>query len=48
MSNEQLADLENTISAKVLELKTAANKKEVIAELTLLLDERNRKCEFLK
>ena len=48
MSNEQLADLENKISAKVLELKTAANKKEVIAEITLLLDERNRKCKFLK
>ena len=48
MSNEQLADLENKISAKVLELKTAANKKEVIAEITLLLDERNRECKFLK
>ena len=48
MSNEQLADLENKISAKVLELKTAANKVEIITELTLLLDERNKKCKILK
>lgn len=48
MSNEQLADLENKISTKVLELKTAANKVEVIAELNSLLDERNKKCKILK
>ena len=48
MSNEQLADLENKISAKVLELKTEANKVEVITELTSLLDERNKKCKILK
>jgi hypothetical protein len=48
MSNEQLTDLENKISAKVLELKTAANKVEIITELTLLLDERNKKCKILK
>lgn len=48
MSNEQLADLENKISAKVLELKTAVNKVEIITELTLLLDERNNECKILK
>lgn len=48
MSNEQLADSENKISAKVLELKTAVNKVEIITELTLLLDERNNECKILK
>ena len=48
MSNEQLADLENKISTKVLKLKTAANKVEIITELTSLLDERNKKCKILK
>ena len=52
MSNEQLMDLENKISAKVselvLKLKTATNKVEIITELTLLLDERNKKCKILK
>lgn len=48
MSNEQLTDLENKISGKVLELKTVANKVEIITELTSLLDERNKKCKILK
>ena len=48
MSNEQLADLENKISTKVLELKAAANKVEIITELTSLLDERNKKCRVKK
>ena len=48
MSNEQLADLENQISSKELELKTTANKVIVITELSLLLDERNKKCKILK
>ena len=48
MSNEQLADMENKISVKVMELKTAANKVEIITELTSLLDERNKKCKILK
>ena len=48
MSNEQLADLENKISVKVMELKTAVNKVEIITELTSLLDERNKKCKNLK
>lgn len=48
MSNEQLMDLENKISTKGLKLKTATNKVEIITELTLLLDERNKKCKILK
>ena len=48
MSSEQLADLENKISAKVMELKTAANKMAIITELNSLLDERNKKCKILK
>ena len=48
MSNEQLADMENKISVKVMELKTAANKVEIITELTSLLDDRNKKCKILK
>ena len=48
MGNEQLADLENKISTKVAELKTASNKLEIITELNLLLDERNKKSRILK
>lgn len=48
MSSEKLANLENKISAKVLELKTAPNKVEIITELNSLLDERNKKCKNLK
>lgn len=48
MSSEKLANLENKISAKVLELKTAPNKVEIIIELNSLLDERNKKCKNLK
>ena len=48
MSNEQLADLENKISGKVVELKTTTSKMEIIAELNSLLDERNKKCRILK
>ena len=48
MSNEQLTDLENMISVKVAELKTATNKAELITELNSLLDERNKKCKILK
>ena len=48
MSNEQLADLENRISIKAAELKTASCKLEIITELNSLLDERNKKCKILK
>ena len=46
MSSEQLADLENKISVKAMELKTAANKVEIITELTSLLDERIKNAKF--
>lgn len=48
MSHEQLADLDQQLVAKVSELKTATNKGEIIAEILLLLDERNKKCRILK
>lgn len=48
MSNEQIADLEKKISIKAAEIKTAANKLEIITELNSLLDERNKKCKILK
>ena len=48
MSSEKLANLENKISAKVLELKTAPNKVEIITELNSLLDERSKKCRIQK
>lgn len=48
MSNEQLADLENKISIKAAELKTASSKLEIITELNSLMDERNKKCKILK
>ena len=48
MSNEQLADLENKISTKVAELKTASSKLVIITELNSLLDERDKKCKILK
>lgn len=48
MSHEQLADLEDVISVKVTELKTAANRAEIITELNSLLDKRNKKCKILK
>ena len=48
MSSEQLVDLENKISIKAAELKTASSKLEIITELNSLLDERNKKCKILK
>ena len=48
MSSEQLADLENKISTKIEELKTNSSQLEIITELNLLLDERNKKCIILK
>ena len=47
-SNEPSADLENKISIKAAELKTASSKLEIITELNSLLDERNKKCKILK
>ena len=48
MNNEQLADLEDKISTKIEELKTTSSQLEIITELNSLLDERNKKCKFLK
>ena len=48
MSNEQIADIEDRITAKIAELKSATDKAKIIAELNLLLDERNRKIKILK
>ena len=48
MSHEMLGELESRISAKVEEMKTATDKKGIIAEVTTLLTERNKKCKILK
>lgn len=48
MSNVVLADLEARIREKVTALRTADHKLEIIAELDLLLAERNRKAKILK
>ena len=48
MSHEMLGELESRISAKVEEMKTATDKKGLVAEVTTLLTERNKKCKILK
>ena len=48
MSHEMLGELESIISAKVEEMKTAADKIALIEEITTLLTERNKKCKILK
>lgn len=48
MSHEILGELESSISAKVEEMKTVADKKVLIEEVTILLTERNKKCKILK
>lgn len=48
MSHEKLAALEGKIVDKVDELKTSENKMEIIKEIGLLFDERNRKCIIMK
>ena len=48
MSNAALADIEAEIAGKVAALKTADHKAEVIAEVKLLLAERNKKAKLLK
>lgn len=48
MSNVALADSEARIREKVTALRTADHKLEIIAELDLLLAERNRKAKILK
>ena len=48
MSNVALADLEARIREKVTALRTDDHKLEIIAELDLLLTERNKKAKILK
>jgi hypothetical protein len=52
VSHDALAPLENSISAKVSELSAAASSggdvSALCEEITLLLDDRNSKCKFLK
>ena len=48
MSNEQIADIEDQITEKITDLKSAADKVEIIKELNSLLDERNKKIKNLK
>lgn len=48
MSNDSLAEVEEAITAKIAELKSASDKIAVIQELNLLLMERNKKAKLLK
>ena len=48
MSHEMLGDLESRITAKVEEMKTAADKKALLEDVEKLLIERNKKCKILK
>ncbi len=48
MSNEELTDAEKNIEDKIAELKTAGDKAKLVAEIDMLLDERNKKCKALK
>lgn len=44
----QIADIENRITAKISEMKSATDKSKIINELNSLLDERNKKIKILK
>lgn len=48
MSNEQIADIENRITAKIAELKFSTDKVKIIDNLNALLEERNKKIKILK
>lgn len=48
MSHEMLGELESRITAKVEEIKTAADKKVLVGEVEALLVERNKKCKILR
>lgn len=48
ISSDELRNIEEKISNKVDELKSTKNKEEIIAELDLLLEERNSKAKLLK
>ena len=44
----QIADIENRITAKISEMKSATDKSRIINELNSLLDERNKKIKIMK
>lgn len=46
--NAQITDIENRITAKISEMKSATDKSRIINELNSLLDERNKKIKILK
>jgi hypothetical protein len=48
MSHEMLGELESRIVEKVESMKTAEDKAALVAEVDLLLTERNKKCKILK
>ena len=48
MSNQSVADIEDQIRSKVLALKSTSEKKPLINEIDVLLDERNAKCKISK
>ena len=48
MSDERLENIEGQITAKIAELKSSADKIEIIKELNSLLDERNKITKLLK
>lgn len=48
MSDEQLADIEDRITEKIVELKASADKAKIINEINSLLDDRNRKIKIFK
>ena len=48
MSDDSLTDIENSISEKVSELKSADDKTQLISVVSNLIAERNKKCKLLK
>lgn len=48
MNHAELAEIESVISSKVVELKTASDKRAIITEILSLVTERNKKCKILK
>lgn len=48
MSNDALAEIEETITTKIVELQTVSDRMMVIQDLNSLLTERNKKCKIYK
>ncbi|MCC8153868.1 MAG: hypothetical protein LIP01_06435 [Tannerellaceae bacterium] len=48
MSNQNLEDIELTISNKIIELKSSTDKNTIIKDIEMLVVERNKKCKILK